>query len=149
MVDRLELSGEFGVDALTFASNMVQSKIDEFSRRGRGRPTDTSIQQVPSAMRGAFQLKDGVLRFTGLSFVVQGALVQLHGSYRLRGGALDFRGSVRLQARASQTMTGWKSWLARPFDPILAKDGAGTVLPIAISGTAKQPKFGVEMKKIF
>ena len=32
---------------------------------------------------------------------------------------------------------------------MLAKDGAGTVLPITITGTAKQPKFGVEMKKIF
>jgi hypothetical protein len=149
VVDRLELNGEFDIDALSFASNTVQSKIDEFSRRGRGRPADPSIQRVPSAMHGAFQLKDGVLRFTSLRFVVHGALVQLHGSYRLHGGALDFRGSVRLQARASQMLTGWKSWLAKPFDPILAKDGAGTVLPITISGTAKQPKFGVEMKKVF
>ncbi len=46
-------------------------------------------------------------------------------------------------------MTGWKSWLAKPFDPLLAKDGAGTVIPIKITGTAKQPKFGVEVKKIF
>jgi hypothetical protein len=46
-------------------------------------------------------------------------------------------------------MTGWKSVLAKAIDPLLAKDGAGTVLPIKITGTAKQPKFAVEMKKIF
>ena len=123
--------------------------MDEFSRRGRGRPTDVTIQNVASTMRGGFRLKDGVLRFSGLRFGVRGALVQLNGYYVLRGGALDFQGSVRLDARASQTMTGWKSLLAKAVDPLLAKDGAGTVLPIRITGTAKQPKFGVEMKKIF
>ena len=81
--------------------------------------------------------------------LVRGATVQLNGHYVLKGGALDFRGTVRLDARASQTMTGWKSWVTKVFDPILAKDGAGTVLPIKVTGTAKQPKFGVEVKKIF
>ena len=71
-----------------------------------GARTDVTIQNVASTMRGGFRLKDGVLRFSGLRFGVRGALVQLNGYYVLRGGALDFRGSVRLDARASQTMTG-------------------------------------------
>ncbi|MBK5298195.1 MAG: hypothetical protein JJE40_13645 [Vicinamibacteria bacterium] len=149
VVERLELDGEFTIERLMFASDAVQDKVDEFSRRGQGRPKDVTIQNVSSTMRGRYTLKNGVLRFSRLRFGVRGALVQLSGYYVLRGGALDFRGSVRLEARASQTMTGWKSLLARAFDPLLAKDGAGTVLPIRITGTAKQPKFGVEMKKIF
>jgi uncharacterized protein involved in outer membrane biogenesis len=149
VVDRLELNGEFTIEQLRFASDAVQDRVDDFSRRGRGRPTDVTIQNVASTMRGGFRLKDGVLRLSGLRFGVRGALVQLNGYYVLRGGALNFQGSVRLDARASQTMTGWKSVLARAIDPLLAKDGAGTVLPIRITGTAKQPKFGVEMKKIF
>ena len=149
VVDRLELDGEFTIDQMRFASDAVQDKVDDFSRRGRGRPSDATIQNVASTMRGGFRLKDGVLRFSGLRFGVRGALVQLNGYYVLRGGALDFRGSVRLDAKASQTMTGWKSVVAKAIDPLLAKDGAGTVLPIRITGTAKQPKFGVEMKKIF
>lgn len=149
VVERLELDGEFTIEALRFASSTVRDKVDAFSRRGRGRPKDEQIQDVTSAMQGGFRLKDGVLRFSRLRFGVRGGEVRLNGWYALRGGALDFRGAVRLQARASQTMTGWKSWLAKPFDPLLAKDGAGTVIPIKITGTAKQPKFGVEMKKIF
>ena len=149
VAERLELNGRFQIDRLTFASDAVQDKVDEFSRRGRGRPTDAAIEDVPSTMRGGFALKEGVLRFSELRFGVRGALVQLRGYYVLRGGALDFRGTVRLDARASQTMTGWKSLLAKAFDPLLAKDGAGTVLPIKITGTAKQPAFGVEVKKIF
>jgi hypothetical protein len=146
---RLELRGDFAVTELRFASSLIQDKVDEFSRRGRGRPTDAGIGDVPSAMRGQFHLKDGALRFTGLRFAVRGAVVQLNGRYLLRGGALDFRGTLRLQARASQTMTGWKRWVAKAIDPLLARDGAGTVLPIRVTGTAKQPKFGVEVRKIF
>ena len=115
VVDRLELDGEFTIEQLRFASEAVQDKVDEFSRRGRGRPTDVTIQNVPSTMRGGFSLKDGVLRFSGLRFGVRGALVQLNGYDVLRGGALNFQGSVRLDARASQTMTGWKSLLAKAF----------------------------------
>ena len=149
VVERLELDGEFTIAALRFESDLVQDKVDEFSRRGQGRPKDDDIQNVASLMRGRYQLKDGVLRFRQLRFGVRGATVQLNGHYVLRGGALDFQGTVRLDARASQTMTGWKSWVTKVFDPILAKDGAGTVLPIKVTGTAKQPKFGVEVKKIF
>ena len=149
VVDRLELDAEFTIDGLRFASDTVQDKVDEFSRRGRGRPTDAAIEDVASTMRGTYRLKDGVLRFRRLRFGVRGATVLLDGRYVLAGGALDFRGTVRLDARASQTMTGWKSWLTKVVDPLLAKDGAGTVLPIKITGTASQPKFGVEVKKIF
>jgi hypothetical protein len=149
VVDRLELDGEFTITGLRFESDLVQGKVDEFSRRGQGRPTDDAIDNVASTMQGGYRLKDGVLQFRQLRFGVRGALVQLSGHYVLRGGALDFRGTVRLDARASQTMTGWKSWIAKAFDPLLAKDGAGTVLPIKITGTAKEPKFGVEMGKIF
>ena len=149
VAERLELNGEFTIDGLTFASDTVQDKVDEFSRRGRGQPENTAIRDVASTMRGGFALKDGVLRFSRLRFGVRGALVQLQGYYVLRGGSLDFRGTVRLDARASQTMTGWKSWVTKAFDPLLAKDGAGTVLPIRIEGTAGQPKFGVDVKKIF
>jgi hypothetical protein len=104
---------------------------------------------VPSNMRGRFVLRNGVLRLQNLAFTVRGAVIFLDGRYVLRGGALDFAGTVRLEARASQTMTGWKKWVTKVFDPLLAKDGAGTVLPIKVTGTAKQPKVGVEMKKIF
>lgn len=149
VVDRLELDGEFTIAGLRFESDLVQDRVDEFSRRGQGRPEDDAIDNVTSTMHGGYRLRDGVLRFSHLRFGVRGALVQLSGHFVLKGGALDFRGTVRLDARASQTMTGWKSWLAKAFDPLLAKDGAGTVLPIKITGTAKEPKFGVEVGKIF
>jgi hypothetical protein len=40
-------------------------------------------------------------------------------------------------------MTGWKRWALKPVDPFFAKEGAGTFLRIAITGSAQQPKFGL------
>jgi hypothetical protein len=54
---------------------------------------------------------------------------------------LDSRGA-EVQARVSQTMTGWKHWLLKPVDPFFAKNGAGTFLKIKVVGSSKAPKFG-------
>ena len=91
---------------------------------------------------GDFKLDDGVIAFKDLAFGVNGADVSLNGSYDLDGDTLDFRGALKLQARVSQTMTGWKRWLLKPVDPFFAKNGAGTFLKIKVVGSSKAPKFG-------
>jgi hypothetical protein len=40
-------------------------------------------------------------------------------------------------------MTGWKRWALKPVDPFFAKEGAGTFLRIAVTGSSQQPKFGL------
>jgi hypothetical protein len=146
---RLKLRGEFRVASAKFTSNTVQSKIDELSRRGRGMPEDQSVANVASQLQGAFVLNGGVLSLSRVSFAVRGATIQMAGRYALAPGTLDFTGAARLQARVSEMVTGWKRLPLKIFDPIFAKQGAGTVVPIRVSGTAKNPEFKVEVKKIF
>jgi hypothetical protein len=67
--------------------------------------------------------------------------VALVGRYAFDQEAVDFRGKLRLQARISQTMTGWKRWALKPVDPFFAKDGAGTQVQIRIDGTREKPRF--------
>jgi hypothetical protein len=55
---------------------------------------------------------------------------------------------VRTDATASQMLTGWKSWVAKPFDGLLKKDGAGVEVPVKVSGTKSEPKFGVDLDKM-
>lgn len=147
---KLELDGEFSVTALQFASGTLQKKIDDFSRRARGAPKSAGGEGVKSAMRGAFRLRDGTLHFRGLSFAMRGALVRLDGRYVLASKAIDFRGTVRLDAKLSETMkSGWKSLLLKLVDPVFAKDGAGAVLPVKITGTASEPDVGLDVRKVF
>jgi hypothetical protein len=42
-------------------------------------------------------------------------------------------------------VTGWKSWLLKPVDPFLKKNGAGLELPISISGTQGDVHFGLAL----
>jgi hypothetical protein len=68
----------------------------------------------------------------------------LSGNYNLGADVVDFHGSLGLQAKVSQTMTGWKRWALKPVDPIFAKNGAGTFLHIKVEGNSQNPKFGLE-----
>jgi hypothetical protein len=75
---------------------------------------------------------------------VPGAAVSIHGTYDLAHDTLDFHGALKLQAKLSDTMTGWKRWVLKPVDPFFAKNGAGTFVKIKIERDARHPKFGLD-----
>jgi hypothetical protein len=118
--------------------------MDDLSRRGQGQPKNPAINNVVYKMHGRFNMQNEKIDLSGLAFDVPGANVRLDGGYDLASDALDFHGELRLDAKVSQTMTGWKRWLAKPVDPFFAKDGAGTLLKIKITGTADNPSFGLD-----
>jgi hypothetical protein len=147
VLTRVQLEGSVRAERVTFTSEAVQDKIDELSRRGQGKPQDSSVDDVASRLSTRFALSNGVLTYQTLTFNVEGADVQLNGTHSLRSKSLSLAGEVRLKATASQTMSGFKSWLLKPFDPLLRKDGAGTRLFIRVEGTQDQPKVGLEIGK--
>jgi len=124
----------------------LREKIEGLSRRGQGKPQDDDAGSAVSELQGNFLLKEAQITFRKLSFGVTGAKVDLAGTYGLRDERLDFHGTLRLQAKLSQTMTGVKSFLLKPFDPFFRKNGA-TVLPIKVTGTRDQPSFGLELRR--
>ncbi len=145
VLDRMTLAGSFGVGAVKFAQAKVESKVNELSRRGQGKPGEVDLTTNVSDLKGAFILQKGIATFQNLTFNVTGASVHLAGDYNLRAETLDFSGTLRLQAKLSQTVTGVKSIFLKAVDPFFAKKGAGTVLPIKITGTREDPKFGLKL----
>ena len=83
-----------------------------------------------------------------LKYAVQGALIQLKGTYGVEGGALDFDGTAQLQATVSEMVGGWKGLLLKPADRFFKKDGAGTEVAIRIDGTREEPKFEVDVGRM-
>ena len=140
--EKLFLAGSFDIAQGEFLRDAVQDKVDELSRRGQGKPGDRNVDSVFSRMTGTFRLENQVMTFSRLSFVVPGADVGLHGDYRMVDDVLDFHGDLKLQAKVSETLAGWKHWLAKPLDPFFAKNGAGTFLKIQVVGSAAKPSFG-------
>jgi hypothetical protein len=147
VADRLKLAGSFHVLRAHFANQKVQGKLDSLSLRSQGKPKEAqehTEEDVPVDLRGVFTLKDGVLSFPLLHFLVPGTHVDMTGDYSLDGQTFDFRGTVRLDAKVSQMTTGWKSILLKPVDPFFSKHGAGTEVPIRITGTESEPHFGLD-----
>jgi hypothetical protein len=142
--EKLELDGTFEVTGGKFLRSKIQDQIDGLSRRGQGKPTNKEIDEVVSRMSGDFELDDQVISFRTLAFAVAGAVINLNGSYDMGGDKLDFHGALSLDAKVSQTQSGWKRWVLKPVDPFFSKNGAGTYLKIKIEGGAKEPKFGLD-----
>ncbi len=148
IADRLKLDGQFDISSARFTKLNVEKKVAALSRRGRGKTTEEGPGSVVSNFTGKFVLRNGVMTFSNLAFGVPGAFVRLKGTYTLRGEEVNFRGTLRLQAKLSQTTRGWKSILLKPIDPLFERGGAGTVLPIRITGTGSDPQFGLDVDRV-
>src|ERR1035437_3897284 len=126
--DKLRLDGRFDITEGHFLKSTIQDQIDSLSRRGQGQPKNEGIDEVISRMRGSFKLDDSVITFRELTFGVDGADVQLAGSYDLNADVLDFHGALKLEAKVSQTVTGWKQRVPQPDDPLPFSHGARVAL---------------------
>lgn len=150
VAERLRLNGRFGLGSAVFTNREVQAKIVELSRRGRGKVDENLPKEsVASDFRGQFVLGGGRLDLKDLMFAVPGAQVRLAGSYSLNRETLAFKGNLLLDAKISQTVTGWKSWLLKIADPLFRRDGGGSRIPIKIEGNRNDPKFGLDMGRVF
>jgi hypothetical protein len=145
--DRLKLDGSFVLENAEFTSARFQKDVEELSLRGQGRAKDATSggADVRSAIAGDFTMKAGIVRLPNLQYTVPGAEIDLAGTYDVDGGGLSFKGTARTQATVSQMVGGWKGALLKPADRFFRKDGAGTLVPIHVDGTAGNPKFGVDL----
>jgi hypothetical protein len=161
VTEKLQLKGSFAVLGAHFSNDKIQHDVDQLSLRGQGKADeakkeDTAMKSgdsaggtaanVSSDMRGDFVFGEHKLTISGLNYQVPGAEIALTGVYSLDGEQFDFHGNARLDAHVSQMMTGWKSWLLKPVDPFFAKNGAGTQVPISVTGTRSDPKIGLDFK---
>ncbi|WP_251106428.1 hypothetical protein [Alloacidobacterium dinghuense] len=150
VAQKLRLKGSFEITDATFSNDKIQAKVDELSLRSQNRAKEakTIDKQNPDAiesqMKGQFELGDSKLTFSSLQYDVPGADIALNGVYTLSGDQFDFSGTARMKAKASQLTTGFKSLLLKPVDPFFSKNGAGTEVPIKVSGTRSEPKFGLD-----
>lgn len=161
VTDKLELQGSFAIDGVRFSNDKFQHDVDQLSLRGQGKAKEASEESsamkngnlpgathadIASEMRGAFTFGQDKLAVSALNYQVPGAQIDMTGVYSLDGQTFDFHGTARLDAHISQMVRGWKSWLLKPVDPFFAKDGAGTELPIQVTGTRSDPKIGLDHK---
>ncbi len=145
--EKLMIDGSFTISDGLFLKSQIRQQLDGLSRRAQGEPKNLEIEDVMSDLAGKLHVEDENVSFSMLNFAVPGARVALSGNYSMQDGAIDFDGSASLDAKISNTTTGWKRILVKPFDPLFACNGAGTFLPIEIRGNSEHPKFSVPLRR--
>jgi len=150
----LILLGDFGVGEGTFTKPSMQTRVDTLSQSARGEKKDQgkakpdadadAPENVVLNLRGHVEVRDGVAKFTTLSFDVPGASAHMDGSYNLLNQQIDFHGMLKTDAQLSQETTGIKSALLKPLDPLFKRKKAGAAVPVKMTGTYRDPHFGFD-----
>ena len=134
---KIVLNGTYAVHDAYLNNEKMQQQMDSLSMRAKGKPKQANAQEaavVGAAVVGKFAMANAVLDLTDVDCKVPGAQLTMSGQMHLVGSTYEFHGKVRTEATASQMTTGWKSLLAKPFDGLLKKNGAGLELPIKVTG---------------
>jgi len=151
VTQKLQLAGTVHIQGVEFTNAKLQDRIDSLSMRAQGKPSDSKAAgndlkpEVASLMTVDFSLGNAMLLVPSLHYEVPGGVAQLHGAYLLNGSAYQFLGHISTTATASQMVTGWKSVLLTPFDPLFKKHGKGLELPVSIGGVGNDVHFGLAM----
>ncbi|HET9743536.1 MAG TPA: AsmA-like C-terminal region-containing protein [Terriglobales bacterium] len=131
---RVQLTGDFGIDAGKFTNPKTQHNIETLSETAEGEPNDTP-ESVVSDLRGHVELKNGTFTLTRLSFHAPGGVAKLQGTYNLLTQSIDLHGKILTEAALSHETTGFKSFLLKIIGPFLKKNHrGGAVIPVSITG---------------
>lgn len=149
VADKLKLDGQFSVSSAQFSSPKVEQRLLALSDRARGisnkEQRDEPAQTVASDFNGRFQLDRGQISFSRLTFSVPGAAILLAGTYNLKSEQMNMSGTFRMQSTLSDTQSGVKHWVLKPFDRFFEKNGAGFEAPITITGTKDHPEIAADV----
>ncbi len=151
-LEKLELQGDFGIDAGSFTKSETQAGVNSLSKGAQGiddhRKSDkdeADAETVLSDLKGRAVVKDGIARLSNLSFRVPGALAQMQGTYSLISEKIDLRGTLKTDAEVSKTTHGIKSLMLKVLDPFFKNKRGGYVAPVKITGTYQHPLFGLDL----
>jgi len=156
VIGKLRLEGTYATDHVVFTNPEIQKRLIELSLRSQGRAAEARqvsretfsrqnpLAKIPSGLHGNFVVADRKLTLPQLVCNIPGAEIDLSGTYTLDGKVFDFAGNARMDAPVSSMVGGWKGALMRPMDPIFARHGAKTEIPITITGTSTKPHLALK-----
>jgi AsmA-like C-terminal region len=148
-LQRLQLKGDASLDGMRLVNAKEQQTEDAFSARVRkDGPGDGDAGNPPVVgleARSATRFDHGMAYFPDIHATVPGADAHLHGTFNLLDKKIHLTGTVALEKGISHAATGWKAMMLKPLTPFFRKKDAGAVVPIAVTGTAKEPRLGSDL----
>ncbi len=146
-IDRVNLRGDFEIGQADFTKSATQEKVNNLSRVAQGQKPDEAAESVFENMRGHVEMENAVANVTDLYFGVPGALAHMHGTYGVDSDKIDLHGNLRVDQKLSKGSTGLKSVFLKAIEPMMKKKKAGEVVPVKITGTMRDPSYGLDILK--
>jgi hypothetical protein len=149
-IRRVKLDGNFTITDADFSNSKTQEKVDELSARARGNKGQikrNGPERITEDLKGNVRLRDGIATLSSALFGLPGAVARGSGTYDVTTKAIDLRARLAMHVSVSKAAGGVKSILLIPIDPLFKKNGAGSVLPVRISGTYSHPIFKVSLTR--
>ena len=102
-VEKVRLTGDFGIEGGEFAKTSTQENVNELSERARGlkpddQPVDDDADRAISDVAGHLELRDATATFANASFHIPGALARMNGTYNLETQAINLHGTLKTEA---------------------------------------------------
>jgi len=144
-IARVNLQGDFGIDAASITSSTTQEKVNSLSQVAHGEKESEDPASVVENLKGHVVLKDAIATFSDISFSVPGVLAHVHGTYALLTQQVNFHGTLQVDSKLSKGTKGMKSLLVKFVEPFLKKKNAGEIVPIKIGGTFSHPSYGLDL----
>ena len=144
-IERVQLQGDFGIGAASFARSTTQEKVDNLSQLAQGEKKNDDPASVVENLKGHVVLNHAIATFSDLSFSVPGALAHLHGTYDVLTEQVNLHGTLQLDHKLSKGSKGVKSVLLKSVEPLFKKKNAGEIVPIKIGGTFIHPSYGLDV----
>jgi hypothetical protein len=145
-IERVNLLGDFGIDAASFNRATTQEKVDNLSQLAQGEKKNDDPASVVENLKGHVVLNHAIATFSSLSFSVPGALAHVHGTFGLLTEQVDLHGTLQVDKKLSKGSKGVKSVLLKSVEPFFKKKDAGEIVPIRIGGTYNHPSYGLDVK---
>jgi hypothetical protein len=152
-LQEVTLQGEFDIADGHFENPARQESVNELSQTARGEKKakengrEVSPETVAAHVHGYSSVRDGTATFSDLEFVIPGADANMHGTFSLLNEKIDMHGTLKMDAKFSQSTSGIKSLLAKVLDPFLNKK-QGSVVPVLVDGTYSNPHFGLDLNPV-
>jgi hypothetical protein len=144
-IERVNLQGDFGIDAASFVRSTTQEKIDNLSQLAQGEKKTDDPASVVENLKGHIAMNHAIATFSDLSFSVPGALAHVHGTYGLLTEQVNLHGTLQIDNKLSKESKGVKSVLLKSVEPFFKKKNGGEIVPIKIGGTFGHPSYGLDV----
>ena len=144
-IERVNLQGEFGIDAASFVRSTTQEKVDNLSQLAQGEKKNDDPASVVENLKGHVVMNHAIATFSDLSFSVPGALAHVHGTYGLLTEQVNLHGTLQVDDKLSKGSKGVKSVLLKSVETLFKKKNAGEIVPIKIGGTFSHPSYGLDV----